>query len=325
MAGHEWFHVQTLAPGVWQLTEPGHVCMWLVAGDERAVLIDTGCGFFPLRPLVEQLTSLPVTVLQTHHHIDHVGSSHEFDEVLIHPAGVAGLAAGAAPADLAGYRDYSVAMDRAAVTYAELDRRFFHLQREEHTLRPLPHSLRDGSWAITGVDATGTVDDGDTVDLGGGRALHVLHTPGHSPADLSMELVGEGLLFGGDTVNTGPVYVQNPDSSVAQLRTSLARLATRAAGYRRVFGCHFMRTAVPPSYLAAQVAALDTLLAGEVALTPAVDCVGTPVEEAAFDGFSFFVPVGWRPEARPEGSHPGRELAQGLVRAATDTTIAGDA
>lgn len=297
MASHEWFHVQTLAPGVWQLTEPGHVCMWLVAGDERAVLIDTGCGFHPLRPLVEELAGgLPVTVLQTHHHVDHVGSSHEFDEVLIHPAGVAALAAGVAAEDLEGYRDYAVAMDRAASAYADADHRFFHLMRDEHTLRPLPDCLREGTWSITPVEASGTVDEGDTIDLGG-RELRLLHTPGHSPADLSIELPDAGLLFGGDTVNTGPVYVQNPDSSVPQLRASLARLAERAAGYRRVLCCHFMRTAVPPSYLAAQVAALDELLAGGVPLTPAVDCSGTAVEEASFDGFSFFVPIGWTAEA----------------------------
>jgi hypothetical protein len=60
-----------------------------------------------------------------------------------------------------------------------------------------------------------------------------------------------------------------------------------------------MRTAVPPSYLQTQVDALDLLLAGDVPRTPAVDCVGTAVDEAAFDGFSFFVPAGWAPPATP--------------------------
>jgi glyoxylase-like metal-dependent hydrolase (beta-lactamase superfamily II) len=296
MAGHEWFHVQTLAPGVWQLTEPGHVCMWLVEGADRAVLIDTGCGFAPLRPLVQELTSRPVTVAQTHHHLDHVGSSHEFDEVLIHPAGVVPLAAGTPPEIMAAYCDYAIAQDEAAAVYADLDHRFFHLQRDEHRPRPLPACVRDRSWSFPAVDADGTIDEGDVIDLGGGRVLNVLHTPGHSPADLCFELLSEGLLFGGDTVNTGPVYVQDPvESSIPLLRASLARLAARADRYRRVLCCHFMRTAVPPSYLQQQVDALDALLAGEVVLGTAVDCVGETVAEAVFDGFSFLVPVGWSP------------------------------
>jgi glyoxylase-like metal-dependent hydrolase (beta-lactamase superfamily II) len=303
MRRHEWFHVQPLAAGVWQLTEPGHVAMWLVVGPSRAVLIDTGCGLAPLRPLVDELAGgVPVTVAQTHHHMDHVGGSHEFAEVLIHPAGVEGLAAGV-PADrLAGYREYALAQEDAAAAYADLDDRFFHLLRDEYRPRPLPAALRDGTWSIAPVTATGTLDEGDVLELGGGRSLAVMHTPGHSPADLSFELVGEGLLFGGDTVNTGPVYVQNPDSSVAQLRASLARLAERSAQYSRVFCCHFMRTAVPPSYLGDQVAALDALLTGDVPRTLAIDCVGTPVDEASFDGFSFFLPTGWTPpttEAAP--------------------------
>lgn len=293
---HGWFHVQTRGPRVWQLTEPGHVAMWLVAGDERAALIDTGCGFVPLRPLVTELVGdLPVTVLQTHHHVDHVGGSHEFDDVRIHAAGVEGLAAGLTPERLAGYREYALAQEAAAAVYGDLDARFFHLQRDEHRPRPLPACVRDGTWTIAGVEASGTIADEELVDLGG-RTLRALHTPGHSPADLSYELVGEGLLIGGDTVNTGPVYVQNPDSSVTQLRASLARLAARADAYDRVLCCHFMRTAVPPSYLATQVAALDALLAGTVVPQPgAVDCVGTAVDEATFDGFSFLLPTNWSP------------------------------
>ena len=74
----------------------------------------------------------------------------------------------------------------------------------------------------------------------------MLHTPGHSRDCVSLDLVGERLLFGGDTVNTGPVYAQMPDSDVAQLRASLARLAGEAAAWDRVFCSHFLRTEVPP-------------------------------------------------------------------------------
>jgi glyoxylase-like metal-dependent hydrolase (beta-lactamase superfamily II) len=284
----DWFHVTALADGVWQLTEPGHVCSWLVEGETRAALIDTGCGFAPIRPVVEALTDRPVLVVQTHHHVDHIGGSHEFDDVVIHPLGVDGLAAGVPEEVMAGYLRYAAEMEAAFEPYAGLDERFFHLLEDAHRIRPRP----PGPWRIPAVAATGTIDEGDVVDLGG-RRLRVLHTPGHSRDCVSLDLVGERLLFGGDTVNTGPVYTQMPDSDVAQLRASLARLAGEAAAWDRVFCSHFLRTEVAPGYLDRQVAALDELLAGAVALRPAEDCIGRPVLEAVFDGFSFLVPEGW--------------------------------
>jgi glyoxylase-like metal-dependent hydrolase (beta-lactamase superfamily II) len=291
----DWFHVSTLADGVWQLTEPGHVCSWLVEGDDRAALIDTGCGFAPIRPVVEALTERPVVVVQTHHHLDHVGGSHEFDDILIHGLGVDGLAGGVPDEVLEGYLRYAAELESAFELYAMLDQRFFHLVEDAHRVRRRPPS--DAPWRIVPVVATGTIEDGEVVDLGG-RGLRVLHTPGHSADCVSLELVGERLLFGGDTVNTGPVYTQMPDSDVAVLRASLARLAGEAERWDRVFCSHFLRTEVPPGYLARQVAALDVMLAGEAPLRPALDCVGRPVLEAVFDGFSFLVPQGWTAPAR---------------------------
>jgi glyoxylase-like metal-dependent hydrolase (beta-lactamase superfamily II) len=283
------FHVSALAEGVWQLTEPGHVASWLVAGDDRAALIDTGCGLAPIRPVVEALTDRPVVVAQTHHHFDHIGGTHEFADVLIHPLGVEGLAADVPTELLAAYADYADAMERAFATYAMLDARYFHLVEDAHVVRERPA----GPWRIDGVRATGTYDDGDVVDLGG-RALRVLHTPGHSPDCVSLELVGERILFGGDTVNTGPVYTQLPDSDVPEQRASLARLDAMSDAWDRIFCSHFLRTEVPPAYLARQVAALDALLAGEVPLALAMDCTGRSVLEARFDGFSFLVAHDWR-------------------------------
>lgn len=59
--------------------------MYLVAGEEKAALIDTGMGFPGLRQLVERLTDKPVIVLNTHGHLDHIGGNDEFDYIYLHP------------------------------------------------------------------------------------------------------------------------------------------------------------------------------------------------------------------------------------------------
>ena len=290
----DWFHVGEITDGVWQITEPGHVCSWLVAGSRRAALIDTGCGIAPIRPVVESLTALPVTVVNTHHHFDHVGGNAEFDDIAIHPLGAAGLRV-APPAQLLdAYRSYGEGMVAAFGPYADADGRYFHLLRDADRVRPLPETVLDGAWRIAASAATRVIVEGDEIDLGD-RALGVLHTPGHSPDCVSLELIGERVLFGGDTVNTGPVYAQLPGSEPARLAASLKRLAAGAGAWDRVLCSHFLRTEVGPEYLETQVAAFSTLLAGEAELHPAVDCIGTPVLEAAFDGFSILVAANWSP------------------------------
>ena len=55
--------------------------MYLVEGDKKAALIDTGSGLGSLKPVVERLTDKPVTVLLTHGHVDHAMGAAEFSDV----------------------------------------------------------------------------------------------------------------------------------------------------------------------------------------------------------------------------------------------------
>jgi len=45
-----------------------------------------------------------------------------------------------------------------------------------------------------------TVADGDLIDLGGGRRLEVVHTPGHEPAHICLRDNRTGILFSGDHI-----------------------------------------------------------------------------------------------------------------------------
>lgn len=62
------------------------VYMYLLAGSKRAILIDTGMGIINVAQVVRGLTGLPVEVLNTHGHFDHIGGNSLFDVAYMHRA-----------------------------------------------------------------------------------------------------------------------------------------------------------------------------------------------------------------------------------------------
>lgn len=84
------YKVNKIADKTWAIEDDG-TNAYLVAGDKQALLIDTGYGRGKLYELVRTLTQLPVSVVDTHGHGDHVGGNFQFDDVYIHPADIASM------------------------------------------------------------------------------------------------------------------------------------------------------------------------------------------------------------------------------------------
>ena len=82
---NSFYKWKQLGAGVFHIQDLFSDYMYLVAGEEKAVLIDTGMGFPGLRQLVERLTDKPVIVLNTHGHLDHIGGNDEFGCIYLHP------------------------------------------------------------------------------------------------------------------------------------------------------------------------------------------------------------------------------------------------
>jgi hydroxyacylglutathione hydrolase len=80
-----WFKVHQVAAGVWRIDDHGGDNVYLVVGSDRALLIDTGTGAGDLAACVRQITRLPLTVVNTHAHPDHMGGNFQFDRVSAHP------------------------------------------------------------------------------------------------------------------------------------------------------------------------------------------------------------------------------------------------
>ena len=79
-----WFEIYSIQPGVFAIYEPKQfeeVISYLILGDKRALLFDTGLGIGRISAAVARLTSLPLVVINSHTHFDHVGGNAEFHEI----------------------------------------------------------------------------------------------------------------------------------------------------------------------------------------------------------------------------------------------------
>ena len=86
----EWFEVDYLGDRIYCIEEPkssqGNVS-YLILGDSRAIMFDTGCGENEevqgsrIKHIIDQITSLPVTLIQSHFHFDHNQNIHEFERI----------------------------------------------------------------------------------------------------------------------------------------------------------------------------------------------------------------------------------------------------
>jgi glyoxylase-like metal-dependent hydrolase (beta-lactamase superfamily II) len=77
MDDHTW-----VGTGHWAFNES----LYLVEGNDRAVLIDAGTRIADLDKIVASITGKPVTLIATHVHPDHVGAAGYFPEIYINPA-----------------------------------------------------------------------------------------------------------------------------------------------------------------------------------------------------------------------------------------------
>ena len=83
----DWFTISQIDDSTFALTEDGHwedVHSYLFVGDERAALIDTGTGIADISSVVRTIVDVPVLVVTTHVHWDHIGGHGLFDQRLVH-------------------------------------------------------------------------------------------------------------------------------------------------------------------------------------------------------------------------------------------------
>ena len=217
-----WHQVEQLSANLYRIwerldrVEPrfgiATVNMYLLLGKERAALIDSGCGIGDLGAVVAGLTDLPVTMLNSHTHWDHVGGNRQFPGGAIHQIEAALLPQ---EQDLSEYR---AAMSAPAARAL------------------LPGGFDPAGWRIQPPPPDRLLAHGDQIDLGG-TVLRALHTPGHSPGHIAFLDEGQGVLFSADLAYQGPVFICFEDADPDAFAGSI-NLVARLPGIQLVCPGH---------------------------------------------------------------------------------------
>jgi glyoxylase-like metal-dependent hydrolase (beta-lactamase superfamily II) len=188
----DYFAVQNLGGGVFAIGEPRYYQQnyaYLILGDRRALLFDSSSGTRDVSPVVASLTPLPVTVMVSHLHFDHLGGIMPF---------------------------HHIAMIDLPETRADVSGGMFTPGRYEFggiadkRVRP---SFKISEW----------IKPGETIDLGGRRLL-VLSTPGHTPSSVSLYDAAGKRLFTGDYIYPTTIYAFGPGASRGAYHLTAQRL-----------------------------------------------------------------------------------------------------
>lgn len=201
-----WFTVNQIDNITFVISEYGHwekVHSYLLIGEVKAALIDTGLGIDNIKRITNQLTNLPIIVLTTHVHWDHIGSHGEFKNIYVHKDEEDWL--------VNGIKELPIEQIRKDVS-------------RDITI-PTPETFNPDTYKPFQGNPTGLLNDGDEIDIGN-RKLIIYHTPGHSPGHISILDNSKGYLFTGDLLYDGtPVYAFFPTTNPMDLAQSLKKIS----------------------------------------------------------------------------------------------------
>lgn len=205
-----------IEPGIYLITDYNFDSMYLIGGDQKAILLDTGMGTGDLKGFVSKLTDKPIEVVISHGHPDHILQANQFDTV------------------------YMSDKDKEIIKILNIN-----------------------------IDVSNFINikEGDRFDLGG-RIIEVFELPGHTPGSLVFLDRKNRLLFTGDAIGSGHVWMQVPGCmSVEVYLQSIKKLESMSNLFDKIYTGHLYQIGnkpLPTSYITDMRIITEKVLNGEV-------------------------------------------------------------
>lgn len=185
---------------------------YLIVGTQKALLIDCGTGFCDLRGACRKITNLPIIVVATHCHVDHVGGAGQFSEIYIH-------------------RDDCKTINKLQMS---LPARKLFLSKNG-AIKANGFTTKD---IIKPKYKTHIIpiDEGYEFDLGN-KIISVKHTPGHTVGSIALIDACNKIVFSGDNVSDA-LWMQMPGATTLEEWLPSAKWLYDMSKEYRVFWGH---------------------------------------------------------------------------------------
>lgn len=191
---NELYTIEKISDRISRIAMPGAVFAYIVEGDERAILIDTGFGLGPFREYVEErLKGKPYELILTHGHLDHAGGASEFEKVYMNKA------------DLAIARKH---------TQKQMRRQF---------LENSGHEVKEEDLAGPKEEGYLPLSYGQCFDLGN-ETVEIVDLGGHTPGSIGVLMKKERILLAGDACCSFTLLFGHGESlSISEYRDRLQK------------------------------------------------------------------------------------------------------
>jgi len=243
---NDWFELYDVAPGVTAIYEPfqwQEAISYLIQGDDKALLFDTGNGIGDIATVVKALTIKPVSVLNSHSHYDHVGGNYAYKKIY-------GMNTAFTRDRQSGHKNADIAIEAS----------------KQALCKPLPTGVTEENHIGRSYQVSEFIKDGHIIDLGN-RKLQVVHTPGHTPDALVLIDQKHGLMFTGDSYYSGPIWLYAPETDLAQYQKSLEIMIQKSQNIKHLLPAHNTPLA-DPKLLVKALAGIKSVINGQAQSVP---------------------------------------------------------
>lgn len=164
--------------------EDGFVRCFLIIGEQKALLVDSGVSGESALSIAKALTDKPVELICTHADRDHIAGNGEFCHFMMHPSEAAN---------------------------------YYNMNNGTGTFIP--------------------VEDNQILDLGR-RKIRLILIPGHTPGSIALLDTERRMLFPGDGVQDGDIYLFGPMREMHSYIQSLRKLESMEDLFNSVHPSH---------------------------------------------------------------------------------------